>query len=92
MSTKAGQPHTPAIGETAKDIKSGKLGVVKGNDGPYYQMRPLGGGREWDVNPENIREANPDEILRERVAVANRQSRGELPPELESMKMIKGRQ
>lgn len=92
MITATEQPHPPVIGETVRDIKSGKIGVVKGNEGPYYQMRPLCGGREWDVNPEDIREVDPDDASRGHVAVTNRQSSGLLPPELEPARADRGHQ
>ncbi|WP_409062953.1 hypothetical protein [Streptomyces sp. SYP-A7185] len=41
-----------------------RLGRVMGHEGPYLQLRPPGGGREWDADPDRVREAKEDEILR----------------------------
>ncbi|MEU0086174.1 hypothetical protein [Streptomyces sp. NPDC006274] len=49
--------------------------------GPYVQLRPLGGGREWDATPEAVRPASPEERLRAALSVINaRSSRGPLLP------------
>jgi hypothetical protein len=53
------------------DTRIGKVGEVIGREGPYVQLRPLGGGREWDVPPEDVRAATPRERLRAKVALAN---------------------
>ncbi|GGR30920.1 hypothetical protein GCM10010282_24170 [Streptomyces roseolus] len=50
-----------------------------GHEGPYVQIRPLGGGREWDVAPEEVREATSAERLSAATAHANARSRGEVP-------------
>jgi hypothetical protein len=50
-----------------------------GREGPYVQLRPLGGGREWDCAPEQVRAATPAERLRAATAYANARSRGEVP-------------
>lgn len=31
-----------------------RTGVVMGHEGPYVQLRPEGGGREWDADPERV--------------------------------------
>lgn len=78
MTSLAEHPHVPAVGEIAKDSKRNVLGMVMGSEGPYVQLRPLGGGREWDASPENITKADPHEILRAKTALENRRSRGEM--------------
>jgi hypothetical protein len=60
------------------DLRSGRLGVVVGHDGPYVRLRPLGGGREWDVDPRAVRRATPAERLRAATAYVNARSRGEV--------------
>jgi hypothetical protein len=55
------------------------LGVVMGHEGPYVQLRPLGGGREWDVEPGALRSATPAERLSAATAYVNARSRGEVP-------------
>ncbi|MET8580690.1 hypothetical protein ABZX39_07330 [Streptomyces collinus] len=52
------------VGSCAVDTRTGRLGVVMGHEGPYVQLRPFGGGREWDVGPDTVRGATPDERLR----------------------------
>ncbi|MFK4149875.1 hypothetical protein [Streptomyces sp. NPDC004065] len=61
------------------DTGTGRVGVVMGHEGPYVQLRPLGGGREWDCAPESVRTATPAERLRAATAYANARSRGEVP-------------
>ncbi|MGW5736797.1 MULTISPECIES: hypothetical protein [Streptomyces] len=57
-------PETPPVGTLVVDVRRQLLGRVMGHEGPYVQLRPPGGGREWDGRPEDIREAKGDEILR----------------------------
>ncbi|NBM18232.1 hypothetical protein [Streptomyces sp. GC420] len=61
------------------DTRTGRVGLVMGQTGPYVQLRPLGGGREWDCPPESVRTATAAERLRAATAYANARSRGELP-------------
>ncbi|MEV7679404.1 hypothetical protein AB0O64_12730 [Streptomyces sp. NPDC088341] len=60
------------VGAMMVDRRSGKVGVVMGRVGPYVQLRPPRGGREWDVPPEDVRTPTPTEELSAKVAVANR--------------------
>jgi hypothetical protein len=60
--------------EYAVDARSGRLGEVMGRVGGYVQLRPIGGGREWDCPPESAEPAAPEEVLRERVRRLNRES------------------
>ncbi|WP_446750441.1 hypothetical protein [Streptomyces sp. AC1-42T] len=46
-----------------------------GHEGPWLQLRPLGGGREWDADPDRLRPLDPAELLSARVAEANARSR-----------------
>ncbi|WP_107097732.1 hypothetical protein [Streptomyces sp. WMMB 322] len=46
-----------------------------GHEGPYLQLRPLSGGREWDADPNSIQPLSPAELLSARVAEANARSR-----------------
>jgi hypothetical protein len=39
------------------DSGTGSLGYVMGHEGPYVQLRPPGGGREWDADPACVRPA-----------------------------------
>jgi hypothetical protein len=49
------------VGSYVVDTRTGRSGVVMGHEGPYVQLRPYGGGREWDAAPEAVREATPAE-------------------------------
>lgn len=48
------QQTGPGIRELAKDIGSGRIGVVMDRVGGRVQMRPIGGGVEWDARPDNV--------------------------------------
>ena len=72
-------PRKPPIGTYAVDTRTGRVGVVMGHEGPYVQLRPFGGGREWDCEPDAVRTATPAERLRAATAYANARSRGEVP-------------
>ncbi|MFE6283574.1 hypothetical protein [Streptomyces sp. NPDC057877] len=67
------------LGAYVIDIRTGRLGIVMGHEGPYVQLRPYGGGKEWDAEPGAVRLATPAERLREATAYANARSRGEVP-------------
>ncbi|MFD9395820.1 hypothetical protein ACFWBB_35290 [Streptomyces sp. NPDC060000] len=54
------------------DARSGRIGEVMGHLGGRVQLRPVGGGREWDCLPQDVEEAAPAEVLRERVRRLNR--------------------
>ncbi|ATW52890.1 hypothetical protein CGZ69_27770 [Streptomyces peucetius subsp. caesius ATCC 27952] len=46
-----------------------------GHEGPYVQVRPLAGGREWDAEPDHLRALTQDELLSALVAEVNARSR-----------------
>jgi hypothetical protein len=71
--------YEPALGDTVEDTGRGRFGRVMGFEGPYVQLRPIGGGREWDADPEHIRRTTLSEALRADVKAANARSRGERP-------------
>ncbi|MET9434273.1 hypothetical protein [Streptomyces sp. NPDC006551] len=66
------------IGSYVVDIRTGKVGTVMGHEGPYLQLRPIGGGREWDCEPDGVRAATAAERLSAATAHANARSRGEV--------------
>ncbi|MCE7082776.1 hypothetical protein [Streptomyces sp. ST2-7A] len=68
-------PDIPGPGTPAVDTKRDRVGVVMGKTGPYVQLRPEGGGREWDVSPEDLRPATTGDALRPKVRAANERSR-----------------
>ncbi|MEV6958109.1 hypothetical protein AB0M97_02660 [Streptomyces sp. NPDC051207] len=49
--------------------------MVMGHEGPYLQLRPLSGGREWDAEPADVRPLTAEELLRARLAETNERSR-----------------
>ncbi|MCF6522881.1 hypothetical protein HOY81_07210 [Streptomyces sp. JJ36] len=61
----------PCCGALVVDTRTGRVGVVMGAEGPYLQLRPPRGGREWDCPPGNVRLASPSERLSAKVAEAN---------------------
>ncbi|WP_406168752.1 hypothetical protein [Streptomyces sp. NBC_00996] len=69
----------PPIGSYAVDTHTGKVGMVMGHEGPYVQLRPYGGGKEWDCEPDALRRATAAERLSAATAYANARSRGEVP-------------
>ncbi|MEU1442387.1 hypothetical protein ACFXKC_24340 [Streptomyces sp. NPDC059340] len=44
----------PPIGTTVEDTRRGVVGRVMGHAGPYVQLRPLKGGREWDARTSDL--------------------------------------
>jgi hypothetical protein len=69
----------PSVGTHVVDTRTGKVGIVMGHEGPYVQLRPYGGGREWDADPGTVRAATTAERLSAATAYANARSRGEVP-------------
>lgn len=65
----------PAVGAYATDVRDGRLGEVMGHVGGRVQLRPVGGGREWECPPEAVGAAPPEEVLRARVRSRNREAR-----------------
>ncbi|MEU0738029.1 hypothetical protein [Streptomyces sp. NPDC006134] len=69
----------PPVGAYVVDTRTGRLGIVMGHEGPYVQLRPYGGGREWDADPGAVRCATQAERISAVTAYANARSRGEVP-------------
>ncbi|MFJ9538776.1 hypothetical protein ACIRPX_16095 [Streptomyces sp. NPDC101225] len=70
------QHHKDAL---VVDTMRDRLGYVMGHEGPYLQLRPVTGGREWDAEPAHVRDATEDECLqamRERARALNAASTG----------------
>ncbi|MET8243878.1 hypothetical protein ABZV31_05220 [Streptomyces sp. NPDC005202] len=72
-----GAPPPPgtAVRDTARD----RIGIVMGHEGPYLQLRPLSGGREWDAEPDHVLPLTPAELLHARLAETNARSRRDIP-------------
>lgn len=68
-------PPSPSPGTAVRDTVRDRVGVVMGREGPYLQLRPLSGGREWDAAPGHVRPLTPEELLRARLAETNARSR-----------------
>ncbi|MGW8377554.1 hypothetical protein [Streptomyces sp. ODS28] len=51
----------PDIGTLAVDTKTGRMGEVMDHAGGCVQLRPPGGGREWDADPGCLRPAEETE-------------------------------
>ncbi|MFM9594963.1 hypothetical protein ACKI1J_40385 [Streptomyces scabiei] len=73
------RPDPPGVrlGDTVRDAGSGRIGRVMGFVGPYVQLRPVGGGREWDARWEGLGPVTRSEALSDSVARSNARSRGE---------------
>lgn len=65
------------VGDTVRDTERDRVGRVMGFLGGYVQLRPVGGGIEWDARPERLRPVTVAEALSAGAARANARSRGE---------------
>ncbi|WP_415950108.1 hypothetical protein [Streptomyces sp. KLOTTS4A1] len=72
------QQTRPGIGELAKDLTSDRIGVVMGEIGGRVQIRPVGGGTEWDAKPDSVVVPSAREELSARLAIRHGHSRGPL--------------
>ncbi|MEU3184830.1 hypothetical protein ABZ707_11590 [Streptomyces sp. NPDC006923] len=72
------QQTRPGISELAKDTATGRIGVVMAEVGARVQMRPVGGGIEWDAMPDDVVAPPAREELSARLAIKNGNSRGGL--------------
>ncbi|WP_227025585.1 hypothetical protein [Streptomyces tsukubensis] len=61
--------------DTSRD---NRVGGFRGVAGPYWSLRPVCGGYEWEVKPEHARPADPMERLRAENARCNARSRGDV--------------
>ncbi|ELP65522.1 hypothetical protein ACKI1I_15225 [Streptomyces turgidiscabies] len=66
---------TPRIHDIVKDIDTNKIGRVMDFVGRCVQLRPIGGGREWDARPERLEPTDLSDALSVDVAEANVRSR-----------------
>jgi hypothetical protein len=65
----------PEVGSYVLDGRDGRVGQVMGCDGGYVQLRPPGGGQEWQCPAADVGLAGPRELLRARVREVNRRRR-----------------
>ncbi|MER5551131.1 hypothetical protein ABT001_05485 [Streptomyces sp. NPDC002793] len=75
MTVEGLEPCRPEPGTFAMDGRDGRVGRVMGRVGPNVQLRPPGGGAEWECPPEAVRPAPPGLVLRARVREINREGR-----------------
>lgn len=69
----------PAPGTLMVDTaRANRVGEFRGLAGPYWSLRPLCGGQEWEAEPEHVRPADSIERLRAQNARCNARSRGEV--------------
>ncbi|MGW2018109.1 hypothetical protein [Streptomyces sp. NPDC001927] len=74
-----GQPKSrPGIGDVAKDVAGGRIGVVMGEVGGRVQLRPLRGGVEWEAMPGDVVAPSAREELSARLDAKNSNSRAGL--------------
>ncbi|MCX4826189.1 hypothetical protein OG883_41725 [Streptomyces sp. NBC_01142] len=55
-----------------------RVGEFRGVAGPYWSLRPISGGTEWEAEPEHVRLASLTELLSAKTARENARSRGEV--------------
>ncbi|MFF0143548.1 hypothetical protein ACFYRN_45095 [Streptomyces sp. NPDC005227] len=68
----------PEPGQLIYDAATRKIGEAVDHIGPYWQLKPVGGGREWDAHGP-LRPTTLKERSSSAVALANARSWGELP-------------
>ncbi|MET8706503.1 hypothetical protein [Streptomyces californicus] len=69
----------PLVGALVVDTgRADRVGVFRGVAGPYWSLRPVCGGTEWEAEPNHVRPATADERLHAETARANARSRGEV--------------
>ena len=61
------------------DPATNRVGEYQDRSGPYAMLRPVGGGREWQADPEVLRPATDQERLSAGVRAANDRARGGTP-------------
>ncbi|MCX4964232.1 hypothetical protein OHA98_05260 [Streptomyces sp. NBC_00654] len=72
-------PHTPAPGTLVVDTsRADRVGEFRGIAGPYWSLRPVCGGQEWEAVPEDVRPVDRIERLRAENARRNARSEGRL--------------
>ncbi|MFD7836969.1 hypothetical protein [Streptomyces sp. NPDC059761] len=71
--------HRPSLGDTVRDTRSHRIGIVTSLLGPHVRLRPLLGGPGWDADPALLAPVGPAELLSARVAEVNERSRRASP-------------
>ncbi|GAA4072009.1 hypothetical protein AB0C89_12465 [Streptomyces sp. NPDC048491] len=84
MCTQNDSPHeqqpTPTPGTLMVDTgRADRVGEFRGVAGPYWSLRPMTGGTEWEAEPARVRPPTPAERLGAENARCNARSRGDVP-------------
>ncbi|MFJ7194386.1 MULTISPECIES: hypothetical protein [unclassified Streptomyces] len=85
MSADNGRPNeqklqrVPDIGQLLVDVsRRDRVGEFRGTAGPYWSLRPVGGGTEWEAEPASLRAPSPMERMRAEIARCNARSEGRI--------------
>jgi hypothetical protein len=77
--SKEKSPQVPAPGTLLVDTsRRDQVGEFRGTTGPYWSLRPVSGGSEWEAEPVNVRPPSPIERLRAENARCNARSEGRI--------------
>lgn len=69
--------NVPERGTLVVDTSRGDLvGEFRGLAGPYWSLRPVCGGKEWEAEPERVRPASAMERMRAENRRCNARSQG----------------
>ncbi|MFD7495022.1 hypothetical protein ACFV8T_21795 [Streptomyces sp. NPDC059832] len=72
-------PQVPAPGTLLVDTKRrDQVGEFRGTAGPYWSLRPVCGGTEWEAEPVDVRPPSPMERLRAEISRCNARSEGRI--------------
>ncbi|MFI6729650.1 hypothetical protein NRF20_14600 [Streptomyces sp. R-74717] len=72
-------PQPPSPGTLLVDTnRRDQVGEFRGTSGPYWSLRPVCGGTEWEAEPANVRAPSPIERLRAEIARCNARSEGRI--------------
>ncbi|MFE6493862.1 hypothetical protein [Streptomyces sp. NPDC057748] len=72
-------PQVPVTGTLLVDTgRRDRVGEFRGAAGPYWSLRPVCGGTEWEAEPAMVREPSPTERLRAELARCNARSEGRI--------------
>ncbi|WP_416971386.1 hypothetical protein [Streptomyces sp. 4F14] len=63
------------IGTYVLDTRTNRIGEVMDHLNGHLQLRPIGGGVEWDCRPVDTEPPTPEALLSERVRTRNKDSR-----------------
>ncbi|MFF8614005.1 hypothetical protein [Streptomyces sp. NPDC015350] len=71
--------QVPPLGTLLVDTgHRNQVGEFRGVSGPYWSLRPVCGGTEWEAEPARVRAPEPMERLRAETARCNARSAGRI--------------